>query len=97
MVAGDEFWLSPSYGRPLSCFLTLLLYDPSQQQKDLYFGEVHRLTSPLSGRPHWGKEFHSTLGEMTTLYPKLTNFLSLQQELDSKGIFLNEFLESTFI
>jgi L-gulonolactone oxidase len=75
-----------------SCHVTQLLYLPTAGQRLFFFGGFFEETRKLSGRPHWGKEFWTSLKEMKRLYPKMEEFLQLRKDLDPKGTFVNEFL-----
>lgn len=90
-VKEDNFWMSMNY-KQTSCHVTQLLYLPTAGQRLFFFGGFFEETRKLSGRPHWGKEFWTSLKEMKRLYPKMEEFLQLRKDLDPKGTFVNEFL-----
>ena len=95
VVAADKLWMSPNYNQ-LSCHITQLLYNPSEDKIKTYFEGFYLRSRQFRGRPHWGKWFHSNFKDMSEMYPKLKDFLQLRKEMDPKGIFVNDFLKETF-
>ena len=94
-VKSDNIWLSPNYQRD-SCHITQLLYTPSEEIKQKYFSGFHHKMERFNGRPHWGKEFNVTVGQLKKLYPQFDNFLAMRQKMDPAGVFVNPFLSQQF-
>ena len=45
-------------------------------------------------RPHWGKLFHMNGATSAPLYERHGDFVSLQERLDLRGAFRNQWLKS---
>jgi D-arabinono-1,4-lactone oxidase len=45
-------------------------------------------------RPHWGKLFHMNAATIATLYERHGDFVRLQERLDPRGAFRNQWLQS---
>ena len=93
-VKADDIWLSPFYQRD-SCSISCHNFHDLDYKK--YFAAIEPIFWKYDGRPHWGK-IH-TLGsrELAARYPKWQSFLEVRQELDPKGLFLNDYLKKIFV
>ncbi|PAE38038.1 D-arabinono-1,4-lactone oxidase [Bacillus sp. 7884-1] len=92
-VKGDDIWLSPAHGRD-SAYIAVHMYKGMEHEK--YFADIEAIFRRYNGRPHWGK-LHTLRGDnLTTLYPKIGDFKKIRQQLDPKGIFLNDYLKKLF-
>ncbi|MBB4909790.1 D-arabinono-1,4-lactone oxidase [Actinophytocola algeriensis] len=88
-VAADTLWLSPAGGRDvLGIHFTWKLDVPGVTG---LLPDIEAVLLPLGARPHWGKLFHTS--EISTLYPRWTDFLELRAHHDPKGKFTNPFLD----
>jgi alditol oxidase len=90
-VAGDDLWLSSAYGGGVACFHFSFRLDPEA---------VGRLTPliedvlvPFAPRPHWGKVFVATAGDLAPRYSRMADFHALASRLDPDGKFRNDFLD----
>jgi xylitol oxidase len=90
-IAGDNLWLSPSYGHD-----SIGIHFSWSGTPDA----VHRMTAeiedmllPLGARPHWGKIMHGRAEQLAPLYPKLPAFRELARRYDPVGKFRNDFLD----
>jgi L-gulonolactone oxidase len=92
--AGDDAWLSPSYGRS-TCFLGA--YTAARRDRDRFFHGFEGRMLELGGRPHWGKSFRSSGSSLRPLYPRFDDFKALRGRLDPDGMLLNPFLERLFL
>merc|ERR1712194_807193 len=101
-VAEDDILLSPNRGRA-SAVISMIVMGPSKEQTgdpvefERYARELERLSEQhFVGRPHWGKMNWASRTTLEPAYGKVAMdlFLSIQSEMDPKGIFLNEYLNS---
>jgi xylitol oxidase len=89
-VAADDLWLSSSYQRPTVGFhFTWLLDEPAVYA---VLPAIEAVLLPLGARPHWGKCFVATAGDLTGLYPRWEDFAALRASADPHGKFGNAFL-----
>ncbi|MGW4173274.1 D-arabinono-1,4-lactone oxidase [Streptomyces chartreusis] len=90
LVAADEQWLSPAYGRD-----TVALHFTWVEDAAAVLPVVRRLEEALAGfepRPHWGKVFALPAEVVRARYPRLADFRALARELDPEGKFANAFV-----
>ncbi|MGW1358011.1 D-arabinono-1,4-lactone oxidase [Streptomyces chartreusis] len=90
LVAADEQWLSPAYGRD-----TVALHFTWVEDTAAVLPVVRRLEEALAGfepRPHWGKVFALPAEVVRGRYPRLADFRALARELDPEGKFANAFV-----
>lgn len=92
-VKGDEFALSPCYGRD-SVYVGAYNADNNGWQELLT--DFDELAVKYQGRPHWGKEFTAGSDYLKAAYPKWEDFQELRKKLDPEGKFLNPMLEGIF-
>ncbi|MEV6970551.1 FAD-binding protein [Hamadaea sp. NPDC051192] len=91
-IAADELWLSPSSGRDTVAFHFTWKPDAAALQPVL--ARLEDCLAPYAARPHWGK-VHSTPPErLAELYPRLGDFAALTRDLDPRGKFRNDLLDS---
>ena len=93
MVAADDIWLSPFYGRD-SATIAVHRYAPTDYQ--IYFDGVEAIFRNHAGRPHWGKLHTLKAGDLAALYPQWQAFCDLRKEMDPSGLFLNPHLRDLF-
>jgi FAD-linked oxidoreductase len=89
LVAADDAWLSPFYGRK-SCSIAVHQFhdkDPAP-----YFGVIEPILRKYGGRPHWGKQHTLGAQDLAKLYPHWNDFLTVRENLDPEGKFLNAHL-----
>lgn len=92
-VAGDDISLSPAYGRD-SAFIAVHKYHRKPYKE--FFGGIYDVFDRYDGRPHWGKLHDKTAAELEPLYPEWDTFLSVREEFDPEGLFLNDHLTTIF-
>ena len=92
-VKGDELWLSPAYKRD-SVYIAVHTYISENYRP--YFEAMQSIFKRHGGRPHWGKWHTLVHDDLKQVYPKWDDFLKLRNELDPKGIWLNDHLRSVF-
>jgi alditol oxidase len=90
-IAGDQLWLSPSYGDDSVAIHFSWLREPDAVQA--ITDEIETILLPLGARPHWGKIIHARTQQLELLYPKLPAFRELARSYDPGGKFRNEFLD----
>lgn len=89
-VAGDDQWLSPSYGRD-----TVAAHFTWVEDTEAVLPVVRRVEealAPFGARPHWGKVFTVPGSVLRGLYPRVGDFRELARELDPAGKFANAFV-----
>jgi len=90
-VARDPLWLSGSYGAD-----TIALHLTWERRPDQVYAVLPALEDvllPLGARPHWGKCFAATAGDLAPLYPRLDDFRALRARVDPENTFGNAFLD----
>ena len=98
-VKADDIWLSPDYRRA-SCHITLTVYNPTPDTARTYFRRFFESTEKnlsLAPRIHWGKYVIGVgRSEVESMYPRLTDFARIRQQMDPHGIFINQPLRELF-
>lgn len=89
LVAADDAWLSPFYGRK-SC--SIAVHQVSSKDPKPYFDVIEPILRKHGGRPHWGKQHTLGAADFEKLYPHWKDFLKVREKLDPTGKFLNEHL-----
>lgn len=92
-VKADEIWLSPSYERD-SAYIAIHMYKGMEFTP--YFSAIESVFKQYEGRPHWGKMHTMTYENISEVYPRLSDFLRIREELDEAGLFLNEYVRKLF-
>lgn len=93
IIAPDDAWLSPFYGRESGSIAV-----------HAYYKEAHdwmaRLVEPVlreaGGRPHWGKLHSLGAAELAALYPQFAEANAVRRSLDPQGRMMNPFLQKIF-
>jgi xylitol oxidase len=88
-VAADELWLSPAYRQDSVAFHFTWLPDTAAVVPVVTL--VERQLAPFGPRPHWGKVFTTTAGELAGRYDRLPDFLGLAGHYDPAGKFRNAY------
>jgi len=88
-VKGDDIWLSPAYGRD-SAYIAVHMF--KGMPYTTYFRLAEAIYQDYQGRPHWGKMHTLNYRTLSQLYPRWDDFLRVRQQLDPRGIFLNDYL-----
>jgi len=90
-TAGDDIWLSPSYGRP-TAWVGIIAYKPygCESPYKAYFRAFEDMMGSLGGRPHFAKDFHWEGREhFAAAYERWDDFELLRAAVDPTGLFLN--------
>ncbi len=89
-IAADDLWLSGQYHRE-----SIGLHFTWRRQPEAVASacaQVERILAPFSPRAHWGKVFGLSAASIAESFPRLPDFLTLRDELDPSGKFLNTWL-----
>jgi FAD/FMN-containing dehydrogenase len=89
-IKADDFFLSPSFGRDT---VTISLHHNAGLSFTEYFDAIEPVFRHYSGRPHWGKKHSVKSEELSTMYPRWTDFLEIRKMMDPERLFLNDYLE----
>lgn len=90
-VAADAFWMSPCSGR--ATVALHFTWKPDWPRLRELLPIIERALAPFEARPHWGKLFTMSEGEVRRLYPQRPQFVDLARKLDPAGRFRNAFLD----
>jgi xylitol oxidase len=91
-IDADKLWMSTAYHQPSLAIHFTWKPDGPNVQKVLPLIEAK--LKPFGAKPHWGKLFTMPPGELRSRYERLADFRKLAEELDPKGKFRNEFLNT---
>lgn len=91
-MAGDDLWLSPTYGRD-----SVAIHFTWKLVEEVYglLPSIDAALAPFDARPHWGKVFETDASRLDLLYPRLGDFRELAARLDPRGKFRNSYLDRT--
>jgi xylitol oxidase len=89
-VAGDDQWLSPSYGRDTVAVHFTWIEDTRAVLPVVR--RVEEALAPFDPRPHWGKVFTTPAAELRARYPRLDDFRNTVDDLDPRRKFTNAFV-----
>ncbi|TQL48805.1 xylitol oxidase [Homoserinimonas aerilata] len=88
-IAADELWLSEAHGGDMVGLH--FTWKPRQREVEALLPTLEAALAPFGARPHWGKLFAA--GDLSSLYPRASDFAKLRARLDPERKFGNEFLE----
>ncbi len=94
-IAADELWMSPHHRRD-----SIGIHFTWRREPEAVAAlcvEVQRVLEPFAPRPHWGKAFPGREAAIASRYPRLGDFLSLREELDPRGVFVNAWFSQTLL
>jgi xylitol oxidase len=91
-IAADTLWLSPCYEHP--CVAIHFTWKQDWPAVRKLLSTIEKELAPFRARPHWGKLFTTTPGELKSIYEKLPEFVELSKRYDPRGKFRNEFLNT---
>ena len=89
-VKADDLWLSSAYGTDTVCIHFSFRNRP--EQVDRLVQLVEEVLAPFSPRPHWGKLFFASAGDLRPRYARMADFHALARKLDPRGKFRSAFL-----
>ncbi|MFI5905886.1 D-arabinono-1,4-lactone oxidase [Dactylosporangium sp. NPDC051541] len=85
-TAADDIWLSHGYGRD-NAYIAIHQYKGAPYEE--YFRRFEELTTPLGGRPHWGKMNFRNAESYAQAYPRFADFTAMRDKLDPNRVFAN--------
>ena len=92
-VAADDADLSMAHGRPT---VSISVHQDGRLPFREFFADIEPILRSHRGRPHWGKIHTCGARDLAHLYPRWNAFCALRQQLDPKGVFLNDHLRELF-
>ncbi len=92
-TASDDVPLSTAYGRE-SGYIAVHVYKGMEYTP--FFKDVENILRRYDARPHWGKVHHRDAEELSGLYPRFSEFLSMRDRLDPQRTFANRYTERVF-
>jgi xylitol oxidase len=91
-IASDSLWLSPHYGRrSVAIHFT---WRRRQAEVERVVVEIEARLHEFAARPHWAKLFSARAAEIAPHYERIGDFLALREQLDPRGAFRNDWLQS---
>ncbi|KAI5851162.1 D-arabinono-1,4-lactone oxidase-domain-containing protein [Morchella snyderi] len=97
----EKPWLDQSYHLGPTLYLNATLYRPFHRNPpewERYYEAFEYLMKELGGKPHWAKNFTTaTKEEFGQMYPKLSDWCKLREELDPQGVFRSGWLERNLL
>jgi L-gulono-1,4-lactone dehydrogenase len=85
----DDVWLSTAYGRD-SAYIAIHVFHSAPHEQ--YFADVEAVMTSVGGRPHWGKMHTRDADYLIGAYPRMSEFVSLRDQLDPDRRFGNAYL-----
>ncbi|WP_432983818.1 D-arabinono-1,4-lactone oxidase [Dactylosporangium sp. CA-233914] len=89
-TAADDIWLSHGYGRD-NAYIAIHQYVGAPYEE--YFRRFEAITTPLGGRPHWGKMNFRDAESLSRAYPRFADFTAMRDKLDPNRVFANVYTE----
>ncbi|MGI2297234.1 D-arabinono-1,4-lactone oxidase [Paenibacillus sp. GXUN7292] len=93
-AAGDDIWLSPSYGRD-SGYIAVHMYRGMPYER--YFEVMEQILQSQGGRPHWGKMHTLKAAQLKELYPMWQQFAQVRAQMDPEKLFLSSYMRELII
>lgn len=90
---GDDIALSTAYGRD-TAYIAVHVYKGMECEP--FFRDVEDILRGYEARPHWGKMHYREVEELSSLYPRWNDFISLRDQLDPQRTFANAYTETVF-
>ena len=90
---GDDVPLSTAYGRD-SAYIAVHVYKGMECQP--FFRDVEDILRAYDARPHWGKMHYREADELSKLYPRWNEFITLRDQLDPQRTFSNAYSDTVF-
>ena len=93
VTKGDDVPLSTAYGRD-SAYIAVHVYKGMECQP--FFRDVEDILRAYDARPHWGKMHYREADELSKLYPRWDEFITLRNQLDPQRTFSNAYSDTVF-
>jgi FAD-linked oxidoreductase len=94
VIAEDDAWLSPFYGRASGSIAVHAYYKDDHQ---FLFDLIEPIFRRHDGRPHWGKLHSLGASDFAALYPRWAEASALRREIDPDGRLINAHLRKVFV
>ena len=92
-TAADDVPLSTAFGRDTG-YIAVHVYKGMEYTP--FFKDVEDILRGFDARPHWGKIHHREVEELSGLYPRFNDFLSMRNRLDPQRTFANRYTKRVF-
>ena len=89
----DDVPLSTAYGRD-SAYIAVHVYKGMECEP--FFRDVEDILRAYDARPHWGKMHYREADELSKLYPRWDEFITLRNQLDPQRTFSNAYSDTVF-
>lgn len=89
-VKGDDFWLSPFYGRD-TC--SIAVHHGAGEDPSAFFRAAEAVFRRRGGRPHWGKVHTMTAADIAAVYPRFHDAMEVRREMDPDNRFVSPYIE----
>ena len=89
VIAADQLWLSPCYGRDTVAFHFTWIPDSASVLPVVT--QIEQELAPFGARPHWGKIFTTPPETLRESYERLPDFIRLVNDYDPAGKFRNAY------
>jgi FAD-linked oxidoreductase len=94
VIAPDDAWLSPFYGRECGSIAVHAYY---KEDHEFFFSLIEPIFHRHGGRPHWGKLHSLKARDLAALYPRWQEAVDVRRVLDPQGRMLNDYLKGIFL
>ncbi len=94
VIAPDDAWLSPFYGRECGSIAVHAYY---KEDHEFFFSLIEPIFRRHGGRPHWGKLHSLKARDLAALYPRWREAGDVRRALDPQGRMLNDYLKGIFL
>ena len=94
VIAEDDAWLSPFYGRESGSIAVHAYY---KEDHDFFFTLIEPIFRRHGGRPHWGKLNSLKAHDLALLYSRWKEAGEVRRALDPQGRLLNGYLKGVFL
>ena len=90
-IAADDLWMSTAYG--VETVGVHFSWKSGEDEANRLLPLIEGALAPFAARPHLGKLFAMTAGDLQARYERLPEFRRLAERLDARGAFRNAFLD----
>ena len=90
-LAADDVWLSTAYERET---VTISVHQDVRIDETAYYQACEEIFLSYAGRPHWGKVNYLSGQQLGDAHPRWGDWWDARDQIDPKGVFLNEYLAS---
>lgn len=85
-TAADDIPLSTAHGRE-TAYIAVHVFQGMEHER--FFRDVEDVMRAHGARPHWGKMHSRDAGELSALYPRWNEFISMRNRMDPGRTFAN--------